>query len=370
MDRVSRTIALCFVVAAAGCSSGVHTDDGGGDLPDTANVRVDGGDVSDSGPAPMDSSMPDHTAVADTGNPADDVPAPTDDVPTQPDASTGSPAGMGPYTVTRSSPTVTGATVVVFDPAIPAGQRAPIVMFKHGFQLATSNYSTTLTQIASHGYIVIGVDSAGSILSGPTQAQERDGVINALNWAVGTSAPFAAHADTDHVAMMGHSRGGKIAVMVAAADARIDVLIGLDPVNGCGPGQAYSGDCPDVTTGAFAPALTLPVGLMGETADGSGGFMPCAPTAQNYATIYAALMASTPAVQWTIAGAAHMTFTDDGGGLAGSFCAAATGDVVAIRGEIRTLAVAFLDRHLHGDTSRDPWLTGALVPSIVTLEHH
>jgi len=65
-----------------------------------------------------------------------------------------------------------------------------------------------------------------------------------------------------------------------------------------------------------------------------------------------------------------MTFTDDGGGLAGSFCAAATGDVVAIRSEIRTVAVAFLDRHLHGDTSRDPWLTGALVPSIVTLEHH
>ncbi|MEI8255147.1 MAG: CocE/NonD family hydrolase [Deltaproteobacteria bacterium] len=363
MNRMSRA-GLCLVLAATGCSNAPITGGDGGDVA-AADARVD---ATDTGSPDLDSAMVDDTP-ADTIVPVADAPA--DDVPVPPaDASTGSPAGTGPYTVTRTTPAVTGATVVVFDPAVPAGTRAPIVMFKHGFQLSTANYATMLAQIASHGYIVVSVDSGGGLIGGPTQVQERDAVITALGWAVSSAAPFAAHADAAHVAAMGHSRGGKIAVMVAAADPRVSALVGLDPVNACGPGQAYSADCPDVTMGAFAPVLSMPIGLMGETADAAGGFMPCAPAAQNYATIYRATSASTWVASWTIAGAAHMTFTDDGGGFAGAFCAAATGNVATIREEILTLAVAFLDRHLHGDTSRDPWLTGALVPTSVTLEHH
>ena len=284
-------------------------------------------------------------------------------------SSAATPAGIGSHTVTSSMETVAGRSVVVFDPAMPAGERAPLVLFKHGFQLSTMDYETTLTQLASHGYVVVGVDTAVGIVGAPTQLEERDAMIAVLDWSAGASAPFADHVDAEHVAVMGHSRGGMVAVMVAAADARIDAMLGLDPVNACGPGMPYSASCPDVTTAGFAPSLDIPAGYMGETADGTGGFMPCAPLAQNYATIYDATTSASWSAEWTFAGAAHMTFTDDGGGVFGSLCASASGNEVLLRDEIRTLAVAFLDRHLRGDASRDAWLTGGSVPADVTLRH-
>lgn len=284
------------------------------------------------------------------------------------EAATSSPAGQGPYSVTQSTTKVSGWAVTVFDPQMPANARAPLVLFKHGFQLATADYATTLDQIASHGYVVVGVDTPPSLIGGPSQADERDGVIAALDWSLSSSAPFAAHLDGAHVASSGHSRGGKIAVMVAAKDARIGAVLGFDPVNGCGPNESYSATCPDVTSASFAPSLAIPVGYMGETADEQGG-MPCAPAAQNYATIYAASSKAPWAAEWTFAGAAHMTFTDDGGGLYGSFCAKASGNEATLRDEIRTVAVAFLERNLRGEASMDAWLTGSLAPKDAQVTH-
>jgi len=279
-----------------------------------------------------------------------------------------SPADPGPYTVTQSTTTVAGWTVVVFDPQTPTNVRAPLVLFKHGYQLATSNYATTLERIASHGYVAVGVDTPASLVGGPTQAQERDGVIATLDWSLSSSAPFAAHLDGTHVAALGHSRGGKIAVMVAAKDARVGAVLGLDPVNACGPNEAYSADCPDVTSAGFAPALAIPAGYLGETAD-TQGFMPCAPAAQNYATIYAASAKAPWAAEWTFSGAAHMTFTDDGGGIYGAFCAKASGNEATLREEARTVAVAFLERHIRSDTSMDAWLIGTFAPKDAQVTH-
>jgi pimeloyl-ACP methyl ester carboxylesterase len=332
-------LSLLFVAAACGGRAGSAATDAG-----------IGPDASTSDAA----AAPDADASPPTGSDA------------SADAATSSPAG--PYPVTKSSTTVSGWAVNVFDPQMPSTERAPLVLFKHGFQLATADYATTLGQIASHGYVVVSVDTPASLFNGPTQAQERDGVIASLDWALSTAAPFAAHLDGAHVAALGHSRGGKIAVMVAAKDARVGALLGLDPVNGCGPGASYSTDCPDVTTASFAPSLAIPAGYMGETAD-SQGTNACAPAAENYATIYAASTAAPWAAAWTFAGAAHMTFTDDGGGLYGAFCAKASGDEPTLRDEIRTLAVAFLDRYLRGDASMDAWLTGSLAPKDAQVVH-
>lgn len=99
-------------------------------------------------------------------------------------------------------------------------------------------------------------------------------------------------------------------MMVAAKDTRITAVLGLDPVNGCGPNATYSSDCPDVTSTGFAASLSIPAGYMGETADAQG-FMACAPAAQNYATIYAASAKASWAAQWTFPDAAHMTCRSD-----------------------------------------------------------
>jgi acetyl esterase/lipase len=328
-----------LLLLLAACGQAASSNDAGSDAP---SIGLDASSSSDASQASTDASSE--------------------------AATTPSPAGQGPYSVTQSTTTVSGWAVTVFDPQMPANARAPLVLFKHGFQLATADYATTLDRIASHGYVVVGVDTPASLVGGPSQVEERDGVIAALDWSLSSSAPFAAHLDGAHVASLGHSRGGKIAVMVAAKDARVGAMLGFDPVNGCGPNESYSATCPDVTTASFAPALAIPAGYMGETADAQGA-MACAPSAENYATLYAASAKAPWAAEWTFAGAAHMTFTDDGGGFYGSFCAKASGNEATLRDEIRTVAVAFLDRHLRGEASMDAWLTGSLAPKDAQVTH-
>jgi hypothetical protein len=112
----------------------------------------------------------------------------------------------------------------------------------------------------------------------------------------------------------------------------------------------------------------MPVGVMGETNNAAGGFMPCAPAAQSYQTIYDGLAAASWATEWTFTGADHMDFTDDGGGVTGGFCTDGPGDDAQIRRDVHTLAVAFLRRHLRGETAMDAWLTGPSVPAGITTE--
>lgn len=353
--RIAIVLGL-WSVLSVGCGGGTETrTDAGSVAGDDAGAHLD-----DAGARLDDAGAPSDDAAA-SGTDAWSAPG------TDSGATTGSgPDGVGPYTVTRSSVMITGATLVTYVPALASGEHAPVVVFKHGYQLSSANYAMLLERIATHGFIVIGVDTASSFLGGPTNVDERDAIVHAIDWALGTTAPFAGGVDAAHVAVLGHSRGGKDAVLAAAADPRITAALLLDPVNGCGPGMGFSTTCPDATSATQAGALTIPVGVMGETNDGSGGFMPCAPTAQNYDTIYAALAASSWAVEWTFADAVHMTFTDDGGGTFGSFCAAEPSNVAELRADIRTMSVAFARYHLRGDAEMAAWLTGSSLPAGIT----
>jgi pimeloyl-ACP methyl ester carboxylesterase len=328
----------------AGCSE-TRSPDADAAIADAGTTELpDAGGSRDAGRAP-DASALDAGAVSD-----------------------GTPETVGPYAVTTSSDTIEGATVPAFIPTLAGGQRAPLVVMKHGFQLATADYAELCRHIASHGFVVIGVDTGGSLFGGggPTNVQERDATIRAIDLALST-ASYTSMVDAERIAVLGHSRGGKVAIMVAAADPRVDAALLLDPVNGCGPGASYSESCPDVTTGAFAGALTIPVGVMGETHNATGGFMPCAPTDQNYQTIYAALTRTSWVVEWTFTGADHMDFTDTGGGFVGSLCPDGPGDDAQIRRAVRALSTAFVRHHLRAEAAMTEWLIGAAQPP--DIEH-
>ncbi|MCB9633565.1 MAG: hypothetical protein H6721_15720 [Sandaracinus sp.] len=91
-----------------------------------------------------------------------------------------------------------------------AGRRRPraLVLLKHGFQLATSNYATSLERLASHGFVVVGVDSGGGLFGGPTNAAERDAAIAAIDWATST-APFASRVDATRIAVPATAAGAR-----------------------------------------------------------------------------------------------------------------------------------------------------------------
>jgi hypothetical protein len=279
------------------------------------------------------------------------------------------PNVVGPYTVAESTATVTAgaenATLQIFTSNV--GRKAPLVILKHGTSLKTSDYKKLAIRIASHGFVVIGVDTNSNPLdpNAPTNIEERDLSIKAIDYATST---LSATVDETKISMMGHSRGGKLSVMVAAQDSRLDAVLLLDPVNACGMAP-YSSDCPDVTSSQIASAITKPIGIMGEINNAEGGIagMPCAPAAQNYTTIFSALGATTSKTEWTFTGADHMDFLSDGtGGLQGLLCLDGPGDDNEIRANVATLSVAFMRRHLTAENAMDAWLTGAMLPSGIT----
>jgi hypothetical protein len=266
------------------------------------------------------------------------------------------PNVVGPYTVAESTAMIPDATLKIFTPSV--GRKAPLVILKHGFQLSTNNYKKLAARVASHGFVVIGVDTNVG------QDKERDLSISVIDYAVST---LSATVDENNIAMMGHSRGGKVSIMTAAKDSRIDAVLLLDPVNACGMDPGFSEACPDVTTAEIAGAITKPIGIMGETVSGGDGLFACAPTAKNYQTIFAAVNPAASKTEWTFTGADHMDFTDDGGGAAGLVCfAKGSGDDNEIRANVATLSVAFMRRHLTAENPMDAWLTGAMMPSDIT----
>jgi pimeloyl-ACP methyl ester carboxylesterase len=159
---------------------------------------------------------------------------------------------------------------------------------------------------------------------------------------------------------MGHSRGGKAAVLAAARDPRFAAVLGLDPVDSKPPlGCDAQTECPD-SRDALA-SLSIPSAFLGETTDATGGGFgqACAPADGNYATYYA--KARSPSLEVTIAGANHVSFVDDptACGVTCSFCKAATAKQADVLGLAYAMSVAFFERHLRGATSYQAYLDGA-----------
>lgn len=260
------------------------------------------------------------------------------------------PWRSGPYAVSTDTFKVTRAgretPVVLYLPNTV--EPPPVVLFSPGFQLESARYTALAAHLSSHGYAVAMADPAASFLSVSHVEMAAD--MAAVLAEARMRAPW--NGEVTAVAM-GHSLGGKIAVMLAASEPAVRAVLALDPVNGGRPFGGYSDALPDVVP-EVVRAITVPILLFGETtnATASGPGQACAPTDQNFQTFFDAVSNASWAIEVDVLEADHMDFVDDleGCGLVCRACPDGTADHAAVGALTRGLTVAFLHAAVQGGT--------------------
>lgn len=162
--------------------------------------------------------------------------------------------------------------------AVPRQGSYPLVVFSHGW-IGHRRQSTFLcTHLASHGFVVAGVDHPGSTLKdrigggrGAERSRDRAAserrvearpadvsftVDALLHGAVGDAAPLV---DAPPVGVVGHSYGGWTALAASGRDARVGAVVALAPAGGSSPfgngGLLTDALCPD--WGRAVPTLVI-----------------------------------------------------------------------------------------------------------------
>ncbi len=232
----------------------------------------------------------------------------------------------------------------------------PVVIFLQGFLLGPDNYASYGEHIGSWGYVVIMPELPGS-----TQSGDRDATSELIDWVEGPGtlegAVLGGRADPELLLLGGHSRGGKVSFLTATTDTRVDAVFGIDPVDTAGgPGTNPSPDNPSVAP-ELMPLVLAPMTIVGETVNATGGFMSCAPEAENFRQYFGAATAPAAAIEFVTAN--HMSFLDDPNcGFTCSACPAGTDEPSVTRRMTQGYMVAFAQWQLRGQDGYRDYLAG------------
>jgi pimeloyl-ACP methyl ester carboxylesterase len=227
----------------------------------------------------------------------------------------------------------------------------------HGFQIPASQYDGYLNRLATFGYVALAADYPDPLMGPVNNVNDGKDLAAGLDWAL-ASATVKSLVDIDRAGVMGHSRGGKAAVLAAVEDPRFKAVFGVDPVDTPPPASI---SCDPVTQCPTAyldlPSLHLPTLFVGETLD-SMGSLACAPAAGNYAVFYE--HANAPSIEVTVDGASHMSFVADpiACGVVCQLCQTPAAIQSTVLNLAYSYAVAFFERNLRGNTAYDTYLTG------------
>lgn len=233
----------------------------------------------------------------------------------------------------------------------------PLAILSNGFQLTSDRYASYAKHLSSWGYVVIRWDTTGeSLLSSLSHAALGKMIVALIGWADQQSqsgkAPLKGLIDTTKVYVLGHSRGGKASALAAQEDARITVFLGLDPVDSNPP---LGGNRVSAVAGMSKTKAAIAV--IG-TDKSSGGFQPCAPTAENYTKFYEA--AGAPAWEILIVNSGHMQFIDNKStcGFTCSVCSNGSTTDAKVQELSRTIMVAWAEKYIRG-ADISSYLTGS-----------
>ena len=357
VTRLAAVVALLLGCGNGSTAAPAPGTDAAVDRPiaDTGTIAPDAADdASDVGP---DGG----TAVVDSG------PAWVPDVPTPDDAGSWGDGGESPFASTGPN------TVATWSGALPgtANQahvlypssgtdRVPVVFFAHGFQLAVNNYDALLTHVASWGYVVVSVDYPGTLLSTDHRDVAHAFTLARTALAAGVAGfPATSRLDLNHSAVMGHSLGGKGAIMALLDDPSFVAGVALDPVDdNPAPGGMATAAAPSIAPEQMG-RLMRPLALFGGTQSRcSSPFTPCAPEASNYLQFFAAVPMGVPVGLYPLTNFGHNDFVDTACGFQCALCARGAAPLDSRLHALRALTVAFLQRFVRGDTSLDGYVSG------------
>lgn len=244
--------------------------------------------------------------------------------------------GILTYSKTSLLKTLAGKPVY-FDLYIPkVSAPAPVVALGHGFARSRLQMEGWGKLLASRGYVAAAPDLPGPI---PDHAVNGKVLAALLDWMVAeaakTGSTLFGKVDGTRRGVMGHSAGGLASVLAAPGDAKIDVVVGLDPVEWNGMGVKE------------APKIKAPV-----------AFIRAEPhqcnEQGNAAKLYAAL--TGPRLTLQVIKGTHCDPEWSSGPLCTLVCG---GTDTQRQARFRRYAMATLDHVLMCSPSMAPWLGGA-----------
>ncbi len=357
MSRASRRMLFPALLWLVACSSaGNDGTSAGGPVVTSGDAGTPGRSDGGTGTGWGDAAVPTDGAPAseDAGHGlAGDGAASAEASSDAGGGSMGPYGGDGPATVTTAtfqvpSPNGTFATTAY----IPGGTGPfPVVVLSSGFFQPGAAYAPYANRLASWGMVTFLRDDPN--LGESTANVASDVAYTVATWLAATNADSTSalygKVDASRVGLVGHSRGGQIALLAAEGGAmgKIQGVFGLDPVDSSqnGTPQARS------TLSTIGVALAF----LGETTD--SGSSDCAPAADNYQVLYQA--AASPAVALTAVGADHTMFENPTSCFACTVCTAGTANKAQVLSDAVRYVAAFFARQLLGDATVGAAFDGA-----------
>lgn len=141
------------------------------------------------------------------------------------------PYALGEYKIAAAdakSHNYGGATV--YYPKAPQGETFGVVVMVPGFLAFQAVYENLVKKIASHGFVVVNMDTVAKADQPDTRAAEMaDALQHVVGLAQTGNVPYAAVADLSRRAAVGNSMGGGAVLTAGVADHGLKAIVALQP---------------------------------------------------------------------------------------------------------------------------------------------